>query len=401
MAAMTKHVVIIGGGAIGSAVARYQTRPEMQAAHPCRVTVLERDPSYARASSALSASSIRQQFSTAINLAISQYGITVLRDAARELAVPGEAPPAIGLHEGGYLYLATPAGEGVLRENHAVQRAADADVALLAPDQLSARFPWLATGDIALGSLGLSGEGWFDGYSLLQAFRAQARVQGARYVVAEAVGFDIEKGRQRTSIQRIQLSNGEQIEADVVVNAAGPWARHVAASAGIELPVVAKRRTVFHVTCPEPLPHCPLLIDPSGIWLRPEGTGFIAGYAPPEDEDPDNAPLDPDHAAFEDHVWPTLAERIPAFEALRLRSTWAGYYEMNAFDHNAIVGRHPLCDNLYFANGFSGHGLQQCPAVGRGLAELILTGRWQTLDLEPLAFQRLLDNRPLLERNVI
>ena len=203
MAAMTKHVVIIGGGAIGSAVARYLTRPEMQAAHPCRVTVLERDPSYARASSALSASSIRQQFSTAINLAISQYGITVLRDAARELAVPGEAPPAIGLHEGGYLYLATPAGEGVLRENHAVQRAAGADVALLAPDQLSARFPWLATGDIALGSLGLSGEGWFDGYSLLQAFRAQARVQGARYVVAEAVSFDIEKGHQRTSIQRI------------------------------------------------------------------------------------------------------------------------------------------------------------------------------------------------------
>ena len=170
---------------------------------------------------------------------------------------------------------------------------------------------------------------------------------------------------------------------------------------GIDLPVFGKRRTVFHFTCPEALPGCPLLIDPSGIWLRPEGTGFIAGYAPPEDEDPDDAPLDPDHAAFEDHVWPTLAERIPAFEALRLHSSWAGYYEMNAFDHNAILGQHPACDNLYFANGFSGHGLQQCPAIGRGLAELILTDRWQTLNLEPLAFQRLLDNRPLLERNVI
>ena len=402
MAAMTKHVVIIGGGAIGSAVARYLTRPEMQAAHPCRVTVLERDPSYARASSALSASSIRQQFSTAINLAISQYGITVLRAAARELAVPGEAPPAIGLHEGGYLYLATPAGEGVLRENHAVQRAADADVALLAPDQLSARFPWLATGDIALGSLGLSGEGWFDGYSLLQAFRAQARVQGARYVVAEAVSFDIEKGHQRTSIQRIQLSSGEQIEADVVVNAAGPWARHVAAWAGIELPVVAKRRTVFHVTCPEPLPHCPLLIDPSGIWLRPEGTGFITGFCPPEADDGDDLPLDePDHQAFDDFVWPTLAARIPAFEALRLQRTWAGYYEMNLFDHNAIVGPHPACDNLIFANGFSGHGLQQSPAVGRGVAEWIAHGAYQTLDLSPLGWTRVLADEPLLERCVI
>ena len=402
MAAMTKHVVIIGGGAIGSAVARYLTRPEMQAAHPCRVTVLERDPSYARASSALSASSIRQQFSTAINLAISQYGITVLRDAARELAVRGEPPPDLGLHEGGYLYLATPAGEGVLRDNHARQRASGADVALLSPAELQARFPWLATEGIALGSLGLSGEGWFDGYSLLQAFRAQARAQGARYVVAEAVGFDIEKGRQRTSIQRIQLSNGEQIEADVVVNAAGPWARHVAASAGIELPVVAKRRTVFHVTCPTPLPHCPLLIDPSGIWLRPEGSGFLVGFAPPEGEDADDLPLDqPDLAAFEAIVWPTLAARIPAFEALRLQRAWAGYYEMNTFDHNAIVGLHPACSNLVFANGFSGHGLQQSPAVGRGVAELISTGAYETLDLSPLGWQRLLQGQPLLERNVI
>ena len=396
------HVVIIGGGAVGSSIARYLTRPASQAARPCRVTVLERDFSYARASSALSASSIRQQFSTAINMAISAYGIGVLRDAARELAVPGEPPPQIGLHEGGYLYLATPAGEGVLRDNHARQRASGADVALLSPAELQARFPWLATEGIALGSLGLSGEGWFDGYSLLQAFRAQARVQGARYVVAEAVSFDIEEGHQRTSIQRIQLSSGEQIEADVVVNAAGPWARHVAAWAGIELPVVAKRRTVFHVSCPQPLPTCPLLIDPSGIWLRPEGSGFLVGFAPPEGEDADDLPLDqPDLAAFEAIVWPTLAARIPAFEALRLQRAWAGYYEMNTFDHNAIVGLHPACANLVFANGFSGHGLQQAPAVGRGVAELIATGGYQTLDLSPLGWARVLHGQPLLERNVI
>ena len=387
----TPHIVIIGGGAVGSAVAAGLTLPARQAAFACRVTVLERDPSYACASSALSASSIRQQFSTAVNIAISAYGIQVLR-----------AMPGIGLHEGGYLYLATSAGEAVLRDNHALQRAHGVDVALLTPKQLRQRFGWLSADGLALGSLGLSGEGWFDGYSLLQAFRAQARVQGARYVVAEAVGFDIEKGRQRTSIQRIQLSNGEQIEADVVVNAAGPWARHVAASAGIELPVVAKRRTVFHVTCPTPLPHCPLLIDPSGIWLRPEGTGFITGFCPPEADDGDDLPLDePDHQAFDDFVWPTLAERIPAFEALRLQRAWAGYYEMNLFDHNAIVGPHPACDNLIFANGFSGHGLQQSPAVGRGVAEWIAHGAYQTLDLSPLGWTRVLADEPLLERCVI
>ena len=399
---MSEHVVIIGGGAIGSSIARYLTRPEHQAVRPCRVTVLERDFSYARASSALSASSIRQQFSTAINMAISQYGIGVLRQAARALAVPGEPPPAIGLHEGGYLYLATPAGETVLRENHAVQRAAGADVVLLAPEALHARFPWLHTGDIALGSLGQSGEGWFDGYSLLQAFRAQARAQGARYLQAEALGFEMEKGRSRPSIRRVQLSNGEQLEGGVFVNAAGPWARAVAAWAGIELPVVARRRTVFHVSCPTPLPHCPLLIDPSGIWLRPEGPGFITGFAPPPGQDGDDLPLDePDHAAFEDFVWPTLAGRIPAFEALRLHRAWAGYYEMNLFDHNAIVGPHPACDNLIFANGFSGHGLQQSPAVGRGVAEWIAHGAYQTLDLSPLGWARVLEGRPLIERNVI
>ena len=402
IASMSEHVVIIGGGAIGSSIARYMTRPESQAARPCRVTVLERDFSYARASSALSASSIRQQFSTAINMALSAYGIGVLRDAARELAVPGAPPPDIGLHEGGYLYLATPAGEGVLRDNHALQRASGADVALLAPDELRERFPWLNTEGIALGSLGLSGEGWFDGYSLLQAFRAQARAQGARYVQAEAVGFEIETGAKPARIQRVQLSNEERIEADVVVNAAGPWARHVAAWAGIDLPVVAKRRTVFHVSCPTPLPHCPLLIDPSGIWLRPEGTGFITGFAPPPEQDGDDLPLDePEHAAFEDFVWPTLAERIPAFEALRVHRAWAGYYEMNAFDCNAIVGPHPDCANLIFANGFSGHGLQQSPAVGRGVAEWIAHGAYQTLDLSPLGWARVLQNRPLLEQCVI
>ncbi len=402
MAAMSEHVVIIGGGAIGSSIARYLTRPEHQAVRPCQVTVLERDFSYARASSALSASSIRQQFSSAVNMAISAYGIGVLRQAATELAVPGESPPAIGLHEGGYLYLATPAGETVLRENHAVQWAAGADVALLAPEALHARFPWLHTDDIALGSLGLSGEGWFDGYSLLQAFRAQARAQGARYVPAEALGFEMGKGRSRASIRRVQLSNGEQLEGEVFVNAAGPWARTVAAWAGIELPVVARRRTVFHVSCPTPLPHCPLLIDPSGIWLRPEGAGFITGFAPPPGQDGDDLPLDePDHAAFEDFVWPTLAGRIPAFEALRLHRAWAGYYEMNLFDHNAIVGPHPACENLIFANGFSGHGLQQSPAVGRGVAEWIAHGAYQTLDLSPLGWARVLEGRPLIERNVI
>ena len=389
-------IVVIGGGVIGSAIAYFLTLQQPG----CPVVVLERDPTYAQASSALSASSIRQQFSTDINIRISAYGIDFLRNMGTLLACHGDTPD-IGLHEGGYLYLATNAGEATLRENHALQKQHGADVALLSPAQLQERFPWLALHDVVLGSLGLSGEGWFDGYLLLTALRKKAQSQGVRYLADEAVGFDIARSNGVQHVNAVKLKSGGALPCRFAVNAGGPWAAAIAGWADIALPVVGKRRTVFSLSSPAALPRCPLLIDPSGIWLRPEGKGFIAGFAPPADQDADFAPLEPEYHAFEDHVWPTLAERIPGFEALRMQGAWAGYYEMNSFDHNAIVGLHPGCDNLVFANGFSGHGLQQCPAVGRGLAELMLTGGYQSLDLSPISIQRLVDQRPLLEKNVI
>lgn len=389
-------IVIIGGGVIGSAIAYELTRQRPG----CEVVVVERDPSYAQASSALSASSIRQQFSTDINVQISAYGIGFLRNVGSLLACKGDVPD-IGLHEGGYLYLATAAGEATLRDNHGLQKRHGADVALLTPAELAARFPWLALQDVTLGSLGLSGEGWFDGYLLLTALRKKAQSQGVRYVADEAVGFEMATSGGVQHVTAVRLKSGATLPCSQVVNAGGPWAGAIAGWAGIALPVVGKRRTVFHLSSPASLPRCPLLIDTSGIWLRPEGSGFIAGFAPPADQDADFAPLDPEHHAFEEHVWPTLAERIPGFEALRMQGAWAGYYEMNTFDHNAIVGLSPDCDNLVFANGFSGHGLQQCPAVGRGVAELLLTGGYQSLDLSPLSITRIARNAPLLEKNVI
>lgn len=388
-----RHIVIIGGGAIGSAVAYFLTR---DSAARCEVSVIERDSTYACASSALSASSIRQQFSTEINIAMSRFGLEFLRDIGKRLAVDGRAPD-IGLVEPGYLYLATGAGQGILRENHALQAAHNVDVALFAPDALRARFPWLNVNDLALGSLGLSGEGWFDGYSLLQALRKKAQAQGVRYVAGEAQGFVMAGAR----ITHVLLADGSRVPCDAAVNAAGPWAARVARWAGIELPVRARRRSVYSFTCPQTLPDCPLVIDVSGIWFRPEGAQFICGFAPSADDDPDDLPLDVDYAAFDDFVWPTLAQRVPAFEAIRMSGAWAGYYELNTFDHNAVIGLHPACANLYFANGFSGHGLQQCPAAGRGLAELITEGGYATLDLSAVSFARLLENRPLLEKNVI
>jgi glycine/D-amino acid oxidase-like deaminating enzyme len=390
------RVAIIGGGAIGSAIAYFLSRdgPDVE------VTVIERDFTYAKASSALSASSIRQQFSCGVNIRMSQFGIAFLRDIGDTLAVDGERPD-IGLVEPGYLYLASAAGVPTLRENHAVQRAHGVDVALLETADLQQRFPWLSTDGIALGSLGLTGEGWFDGYSVLQAFRRKAASQGARYLQAEAIGFERDAGGRIQAIRLQRDGKPGRLACDHAVDAGGPWAAAVARWAGIELPVRARRRSVFSFSCPQALAACPLVIDSSGIWFRPEGKQFICGFAPAGHLDPDEPPLEVDYRDFDDILWPALAARVPAFEAVRMSGAWAGYYEMNTFDHNAILGLHPACGNLYIAAGFSGHGLQQSPAVGRGIAELIREGRYRTLDLGEVGLERLVQRRPLLERNVI
>ena len=389
-------VAIIGGGAIGSAIAYFlASDPTFRG----RTVVIERDPSYARASSALSASSIRQQFSTPENIRMSLYSIAFMREIDRHLAVDGTSGASvdIGLTEGGYLYLATAASEAVLRDNHAIQVAEGADVTLLRPDDLAARFPWLSLDDVVLSSLGLSGEGWFDGYGLMQAFRRKARALGAAYVAAEAVGIDVVGDR----VTGVRLADGDTIGCGVLVDAAGPWARVVAALAGVMLPVEARRRCVFGFDARRTLPGCPLIVDISGIWFRPEGESFICGTAPPPDEDDDSLPLTVDHRQFDEQLWPALAARVPAFDAIKPLNSWAGYYETNTFDQNAVIGPHTELPNLLFAAGFSGHGIQHAPAVGRAIAELITHGQYVSLDLSIFAYERIAAGRRVVERNVI
>ncbi|WP_186144981.1 NAD(P)/FAD-dependent oxidoreductase [Burkholderia gladioli] len=390
---MSSRIVIIGGGVIGSAVAYF-----LRAADPSvAVTVIERDPTYARSSSALSAASIRQQFSTPLSIRMSLFGIAFLRELGERLAIDG-ARPSIDLHEGGYLFLATPAGEATLRENHALQLAEGAQIRYLEREALAAGFPWLNVEDLAAGCYGERGEGWFDGYGLVQALRKKAQSLGARYLASEAVDL----AREGRRITHVVSADGERHACDTVVNAAGAWARRIAELAGVEIPVFARRRSIFNVSSPARLERCPLLIDPSGVYFRPEGRTYLCGTSPAPDRDPDDLPLDEvDHALFDEVIWPTLAHRVPGFEALRVENCWSGYYEYNVFDHNAIIGYHPEVENCIFANGFSGHGLQQGPATGRGVSELILHGRYTTLDLSELDWTRVLENRPIVEKNVV
>jgi FAD-dependent oxidoreductase domain-containing protein 1 len=387
-------VAIIGGGAIGSAIAFFlKSDPTFQGT----VAVVERDPTYARASSALSASSIRQQFSTPENIRMSLFGVGFLRNIDRHLELHDGTRVDVGLNEGGYLFLATSAFEDVMRQNHEIQLAEGADNVLLTPGDLATRYPWMSTDDVALGSLGLTGEGWFDGYGLMQAFRRKARAIGTEYLAAEAVAMDLAGGR----VTDLHLGDGTTMQAGYVVNAAGPWSRTVAAMAGVELPVEARRRCVFGFDSRSAVPDCPLVIDTSGIWFRPEGEAFITAIAPLPEEDLDGLPLTVEQRQFDERVWPALARRVPAFDAIRQRNAWAGYYEYSTFDQNAIIGAHPELTNLLFASGFSGHGIQHAPAVGRAIAELVVHGRYTSLDLSIFGYERLIEGRPVVERNVI
>jgi FAD-dependent oxidoreductase domain-containing protein 1 len=387
-------VVIVGGAIIGSSVATFLAgRPDFDG----RIVVVERDTTFRTSSTTLSAASIRLQFSTPLNVQISQFGVEFLKSLDRYLAVDGDVPE-IDLVENGYLFLASEAGLPTLEHNHAVQRELGVAVELLTPAQLKARFDWMRTDDVAAASLGLAGEGWFDAYALLQGVRRKARSLGVEERVGEVV--EVLAGGDR--VTGVRLADGSTIEADWVVNAAGPRAAEVATMVGIDLPVRPRKRIVYHLEAPVSLGAAPLTIDMNGVYFRPEGPAYVSGWSPRGGEaDPDTLDLVADRAPFESLIWPTLAHRVPAFDQLRLLDAWAGHYEVNTLDHNAIVGPHPRLRNFVLANGFSGHGLQQAPAVGRGLAEWIATGRYETLDLSPLGYERIERNEPIRELAVI
>ena len=379
-------VAVIGGGAVGSSIAWHLAGDPTFAG---KVTVIERDPTYARASSALSASSIRQQFSTPLNIHLSRYGIGFLRRARELLDVD------LGLKEPGYLFLASAAGEAVLRANHAIQKGEGCAVELLDPAALRRRFPVLSTDGIALASHGTANEGWFDGPALMQAFRHKARERGADYLHDEVVGL---------SPRKVTVRSGRVLSPDTIVIAAGPWSGEVAALAGLQLPVEPRKRYVYVIDSREAsdaLHRAPLTADPSGVWFRPEGRFWIGGTTPAEGNDPPFAPLEVQHQEWEEMVWPVLAERVPAFAAAKVVNAWAGYYEYNTFDQNGIVGRHPEIDSIVFATGFSGHGIQQSPAVGRAVAELIVHGDYRSLNLSAFGYERISAGRPVRELNVV
>ncbi|MFB2593598.1 NAD(P)/FAD-dependent oxidoreductase [Paracoccus sp. p4-l81] len=388
---MRFDVVVIGGAVMGAATAFFLTR--MQPG--LRVAVIERDPSFARAATALSVASIRSQFSTPVNVAISRFGIDFIRDFGSWTGQVGD----LGLRENGYLFLTASAQRADLMEDHAaMQRSLGAATEVLSPTEIAARWPWLSVEGLVAGSFGPRDEGWFDNMGLLNGLRAAARGQGAMMLTGQVTGFD----RQGQRLIAARLEDGQRIEGEVFVNCAGTRAADLMADLGAPIPVEPRKRTVFVIDAPGARhPDAPLLIDPGGFYLRPEGQQWITATVPEGDGPVSPEDFTPEADQFEAQIWPRLWERAPGFEAVRVKRFWTGQYDYNLLDQNAILGRDPRLDNLFIANGFSGHGLQQSPAVGRGLAELILTGGWVSLDLQDLSVDRVLANRPLREVGVV
>lgn len=394
---MTTHfdTVIVGGAALGSATAYFLSENRD---YDGSIAVIEPDPTYRQAATSLSGSSIRHQFSNPVNIALSQFGSEFMADFHRNVEVDGEAP-SLGFRDTGYLFLATAAGCEALTANHEVHRSAGVAVRLLDPEELRTRFPFLNTDDIVAASLGERNEGTLDAYSLMRGLRGRARHNGVPYLADTVVGFDQSPAGRITGVR---LASGSRLTCRYVVNCAGTRAAEVAGLAGVALPVEPRKRCVFvfdsRVPIEDPLP---LVIDPSGVWIRREPPFYMAGMPPPDDSAVAYDDFAVDHTLFEDAIWPVLAHRIPAFQALGLKQAWAGHYAYNTLDQNAVVGPAAPVDNLLLANGFSGHGLQHAVGVGRGIGELITYGRYRTIDLSRLGYDRVARGEPFYERAVI
>ena len=390
-------VVIVGGAMFGSSVAWFLTdNPDFDGS----ILVVEKDPTYEFTSTSHTNSCMRQQFSREINVRVSQFAADFVKNF-RAYMGGDERVPHLWLQSYGYMYLAdNESFAATLRESQEIQAACGAGTKHMTPDQIARDYPFYNLDDIVAANHNLVDEGYFDGNTLFDWWRRSARERGVEYIENEVVAMTRNAAGSR--VETVTLKSGETISCGTVVNASGPRAVLTSRMAGIEIPVEPRKRYTFIFEAEKPLDRdLPLTIDPSGVHMRTDGTYYLAGCPPDEDPAVDYDDFVQDHALWEDKVWPVLATRIPQFEAIKLRNSWAGHYAYNTFDQNAILGPHSQVENFFFVNGFSGHGFQQSPAMGRGTAEMITYGEYRALDLSPFNYDRIERGEKFVEKAVI
>jgi glycine/D-amino acid oxidase-like deaminating enzyme len=387
----TFDVVIIGGGIIGSSIAYHLANDGFNG----RIAVFEKDPTYEFSSTTLSAGGVREQFSTQVNIRISQYSIEFYEKFDEVMAVNEEKAHA-DFRQRGYLFLANEENWSLIKSHFQLQKSLGAKVELLSIEETLKRIPHLDPEGLVGASFGQR-DGYLDPYGTLQGFIKKARSLGVHYVYDEVTEIS-KKGRRVTGVV---TRKGEKYSAGVIVNAAGPWAAEVGRMAGVNLPVDAVRRMVFVFQPSEIFDYdLPLVIDVSGLYFRHE-TGKVIMTGKSILDEPPGFNFKVNNSFFNQTMWPILADRIPVFDRLKLIKGWAGLYEINRLDSNALLGTHPELEGFYMAIGFSGHGFQQAPAVGKAMSERIRLGRYETIDVSPLHYDRALTGRLVIEEEVV
>ena len=391
----TYDVVIIGGAMLGSSTAWWLTQnPDFDG----KVLVVEKDPSYEFSSTSHTNSCMRQQFSNEVNVRVSQFAAEFVKNFRDYM---GEEAPQPVLQSYGYMYLAdTPEFAQTLKEAQAVQATLGAGTRFWSRDEIAEAYPFYQLDDIIGANHNLVDEGYFDGGTLFDWWRRRARAQGAEYIANEVVA--ITRNAAGTAVESVTLTTGEVVGCGQVVNASGPRAARTAAMAGIQVPIEPRKRYTFIFDAEQPLDRdLPLTIDPSGVHMRTDGQYYLGGCPPDDDPAVDPDDFVEDHAMWQEKAWPVIATRIPQFEAVKLINSWVGHYAFNTLDQNAVVGPDVEVGNFLFLNGFSGHGFQQSPAMGRGMAEWLVYGEYRSLDLSPFGYARVAEGRKFLETAVI
>src|SRR3984885_13058218 len=379
-------VVIVGAGIVGSSIAYQLTRAG------CRnVVLLERESSQGKGSTGKSMGGVRAQFSTPVNIRMSLYSIPFFRDFEETMGHPS------GYRAQGYLFVATADRHlEYLRANYERQVAAGLTTAsLVGRDDIVRMVPQLRSDDIIGGSF-CSTDGFVDPYSVMTGFTLRAVDQGAELVRdAQVTALSLDS----KGVASVETTQGS-IATRTVVNAAGEWSAAVAKMAGIDLPVEPLRRMLVPTEPFDKVAHtAPMVVDMStGFHFRPEGLGLLLAWNDPDEKPGFNTNFD---RAFVEKILIRAVDRVPVFEELEVNPSraWAGLYEMTP-DHHPVLGAAPVT-GLYFANGFSGHGVMHSPATGKILADLILNGSTDLIDAKLLNYTRFAEGRLIEETAVL
>ncbi len=388
---MKADIAILGGGIIGSSIAWHLAAGGKGG----DVVVVEKDPTYEFAATPRGNGGIRQLFSLPTNIAMAQYGLDYYANFQSRLASSGSEIESIGFKQQGYLFLSDTGDEKQMIANHATQVAGGVRADLLDAAALKERFPSLNVDDIAV-AVHSPDDAWIDPYAALMEFRKAASAVGCRYIKGDITDWQRNGGQARC----IVLASGETIEADIFILACGAWSADIGSMIGLELPVEPMSRESYFFRCQDEVEPLPFLKSESDLAIRPEADGYVGGVPNWAEQAGWNFELSPEW--FEQTVWPALAKRVPAMQTLKLERTWRGHYARNRFDRSPIIGRWEAgCSNVIIATGFSGHGIMHAPASGRAVAELLLSGSYQSIDVSLFGYDRIANERPALEVGIV